>query len=142
MRSYGMTKPITGYYDSGRGDLFYYNETDHSLMLIATPGGGKRVVFKKGHNLYGPLYALLFVAGAPPYTSEAEGLAFAEVGDPTTVRTTGTPVPASPFAWLDSLEQTYSDRKPFVRLPAFWAVVGVGALGVGYFVYSRRAHQA
>lgn len=140
-RGYGLIQPRTGYYLDAQ-NLFYYTEADHSIMLVATPGGGKRVVFKKGHNLYGPLYATIFADGNSALTGEAEGLSTLQNKGVEVERTTGSPVPAPMFAWLDSLEDTFADRKPFVRRPAFWATVSIGVLGVGYFIYSRTAKKA
>ena len=140
MRTYGETAGATGYYDDGT-NLFYYNAADGSLMLVATKGGGDRLLFKPGHNLHGAILAQT-VVGMTPYASEEIGLSQVQSNHPTVERTTGAPVPASPFAWLESLEYNFADRKPLVRRPAFWATAGIGVLGVGYFIYSRRAKKA
>jgi len=141
MRSYGMTKPLTGYYDDG-SNLFYYNEADHSITLVATPGGGERWVFKREHNLYGPLYALLFTGGLPSFSDEAQGLDALKPLVPTVERTKGEPRPAPFYAWLDVLELQYADRKPLVLRPAFWATSAVGVAGVGYLIYFFRRKKA
>lgn len=140
LQAYGETTGATGYYDDG-WNLFYHNAADGSLMLVAAPGGGDRLVFKPGHNLHGAIYAQT-VVGFGPYTSEEAGLAQVQSSHPEVQRTTGAPVTASPFAWLESLEYNFSDRKPLVRRPAFWATAGIGLFGVGYFIYSRRAKKA
>jgi hypothetical protein len=144
MRTYGLEIPKTssGYYEDGSGSLFYFDNGDRSLTLVATPGGGKRYVFRREHDLYGPLYATLFAAGVPSYVDEAEGLRFAKMANPLAEATRGVPVEAPFFAWLPSLESVYKDRKPIVRRPEFWATAGLGVLGVGYFIYSRRAKKA
>lgn len=140
LQNYGVTAAGTGYYDDG-WNLFYYNAVDGSIMLVATPGGGDRLVFKPGHNLHGAIYTQA-VVGSVPYASEEAGLAQVQGNHPEVQRTMGAPASASPFAWLESLEYNFADRKPLVRRPAFWATAGIGLFGVGYFIYSRRAKKA
>lgn len=138
-RGYGAAQPVSGYYDDGE-NLFYFDERDRSLLLVAAPGGGQRVVFKQDHRLHGPLSALLFTGGSSPQ-SEDVGFDWLKRSVPTLARTTGMPEPASSLAWLSSLDLSYKSRKPWIRRPEIWAVIGFGAFGVGYFVYSRATKK-